>query len=68
MWLALFLGSLHYYLECRVPSVRMISCIPESNNGMDEDFLIILSEWLHRLHCPTQDRELGGVPKVFRLI
>ena len=30
---------------------------------MDEDFLIISSEWHDDLHCPTQDGELGGAPK-----
>ena len=50
-----------YYFKCRVPSVRLISCIPESNKGMDEDFLIVSGEWHDRLHCPTQDGEPGGV-------
>ena len=31
-----------YYLKTRVPAVRLISCLPESNKGMDKDFLIIL--------------------------
>ena len=30
-----------YYFTCRVPSIRLISCILESNKGMDEDFLIV---------------------------
>ena len=37
--------------------------IPESNKGMDEDFLIISSEWHDGLHCPTQDGEPSGVPE-----
>lgn len=30
-----------YYIKCRVPSVRLISCMPESNKDMDENFLIV---------------------------
>ena len=52
-----------YYFKCRVPYVRLISYIPESNKGMDEDFLIISSEWHDSLHCPIQDGEPGGVPE-----
>ena len=52
-----------YYFKCRVPSFRLISCIPESNKGMDEDFLIVSSEWHDGSHCPTQDVEIGGFPK-----
>ena len=33
-----------YFFKCRVPLVRLISCVPESNKGMDEDFLIISGE------------------------
>ena len=42
-----------YFFKCRVPLVRLISCVPESNKGMDEDFLIISGEWHDGLHCPT---------------
>ena len=52
-----------YYFRCRVPSVRLISCISESSKGMDEDFLIVSSEWHDGLHCPSQDREPGGMLK-----
>ena len=30
-----------YYIKCRVPAVRLISCLPDSSTGIDEDFLII---------------------------
>ena len=33
-----------YYLKTRVPAVRLISCLPESNKGMNKDYLIILGE------------------------
>ena len=34
-----------YYLKTRIPKVRLISCLPESNKGINKDFLIILGEW-----------------------
>ena len=30
-----------YYLKTKVPVVRLILCLPESNKGMDKDYLII---------------------------
>jgi len=38
------LKSISYYLKTRFPKVRFISCLPETNKGMDQDFLIISSE------------------------
>ena len=31
----------NYYIKCKVPTVRLISCMPELKKGMDEDFLIV---------------------------
>ena len=42
-----------YYFKCRIPAIRLISYIPESNKGMDEDFLIVSGGWHDGLHCPT---------------
>lgn len=56
-----------YFLKCRTPSVRLISCIPESNKGMDEDFFIVSGEWHNGLLYLTQDEEPGGVPKARRI-
>ena len=30
-----------YYFKTRVPSVKLILCLLESNKGMDKDFLIV---------------------------
>ena len=30
-----------YYIKCRVPAIRLISCMLESNKEMDENFLIV---------------------------
>ena len=52
-----------YYLKTRVPTIRLISCLPESTKGMDKDFLIVSWEWHDGLHCPTW----GGTPgRAFR--
>ena len=51
-----------YYIKCRVPSVRLISCLPNSSKGMDKNFLIILGDWHDGLHCPTYEGEPGRVP------
>ena len=49
------------YFKIRVPAVRLISCLPETNKGMDEDFLIVSGEWHDRLHCLTKDGTPSGV-------
>uniref|UniRef100_A0A7N2N1U0 Uncharacterized protein n=1 Tax=Quercus lobata TaxID=97700 RepID=A0A7N2N1U0_QUELO len=38
-----------------VPSAKPISCLPESNKGLDQDFLIVSGEWHDGLHCPIRD-------------
>jgi len=42
-----------YYLKTRVLEVRLISCLLDTNKGMDKDFLIISGKWHDGLHCPT---------------
>lgn len=44
-----------YYFKTKVPLVRLISYLPKSNRGLDQDFLIISSEWQDGLHYPTRD-------------
>ena len=34
-----------YYLNSRYPEVRLIQCLPESNKGLNKDFLIFSREW-----------------------
>ena len=48
-----YLKDIGYYLKTRVLLVRLISCLLESNMGLDQDFLIVLGEWHDNLHCPT---------------
>ena len=56
-----YLKDTEYYLKTKVPSVKLILFLPESNNGLDQDFLIVSGEWHDGLHYPTLDRKLGGV-------
>ena len=56
------LTSSGYYLKSRSPIVRLISCLPKSNKGIKDDFLIALKAWHDDLHCLVREGELGGVP------
>ena len=50
-----------YYLKTKVPVVRLILCLSETNKGMNKDFLIISREWHDGLHCLTKEGTRGGV-------
>ena len=52
-----------YYLKSQSAVVRLISCLPKSNKGMKDDYLIASGPWHNGLHCPVQERELGGIPQ-----
>ena len=56
------LTNLGYYLKFRSSVVKLVSCLPKSNKGMKDDYLIASSEWHDSLHCSTQEGELGGMP------
>ena len=56
------LASAGYYLKSRSDIVRLISCLPKSNKGMRDDYLIVSGEWPDGLRCLTQAGEPGGVP------
>ena len=56
------LASAGFYLKSRSNIVRMVSCLPKSNKGMKDDYLITSREWHDGLHCPTQEGEPGEVP------
>ena len=42
-----------YYLKFRSDIIRLISCLPKSNKGMKDDYLLVSGEWHDGLHCPT---------------
>ena len=51
-----------FYLKSRSDAVKLISCLPKSNKGMKDDFLIVSGPWHDGLPCPTRLGEPGGVP------
>ena len=51
-----------FYLKSRFDAVNLISCLPKSNKGMKDDYLIVSGPWHDGLPCPTQLGEPGGVP------
>ena len=56
------LASVGYYLKSRSDIVRLIWCLPNSNKGMKDDYLIVSGEWHGGLHCQTRAGEPSGVP------
>ena len=51
-----------FYLKSRSDVVRLILCLPKSNKGMKDDYLIASGPWHDGLPCPTQLGEPGGIP------
>ena len=56
------LASAGYYLKYRFEDIRLISCLPKSNKGIKDDYLIASGEWSDDLHCPTRAGDPGVVP------
>ena len=55
------LTGARYYLKSRSDIVRLISCLPKSNKGMKDDYLLVFGEWHDGLYCPTRVGDPGGV-------
>ena len=51
-----------FYLKSWSDAVKLISCLPKSNKGMKDDYLIVSGSWHDGLPYPTQLGESGGVP------
>ena len=51
-----------FYLKSRSDAVKLISCLPKSNKGMKDDYLIVSGPWHDGLHCPTQLGKPSEVP------
>ena len=51
-----------YYLKSWSEEVRLISCLPKSNKGLKNDYLVISREWHDSFHCPVRVGKLSGVP------
>ena len=52
-----------YYLKSRYLEVRLIQCLPDSNKGLNKDFLIISGEWHDGLPCSTREGTPGGADR-----
>ena len=55
------LAGAGYYLKSRFDIVKLISCLPKSNKGMKDDYLLISREWHDGLHCLTRAGDPSGV-------
>ena len=51
-----------FYLKSRSPIVRLISCLPKSNKGMKDDYLIASKAWHDGLYCPVREGVSDGIP------
>ena len=49
-----------YYLKSRHSEIRLIRCLPISNNGLKEDFLIFFGQSHDGLPCPVNEGTPGG--------
>ena len=49
-----------FYLKSRSNVVKLISCLPKSNKGMKDDYLILSDPWSDGLPYPTKLGEPGG--------
>ena len=56
------LSGAEYYLKSRSDVVKLISCLPKSNKGMKDDYLIVSGEWSDGLHYPTQAGDPSWIP------
>ena len=50
-----------YYLKSKYPEVRLIQYLPDSNKGLNKDFLIASKKWHNNLPYRTREGTLGGV-------
>ena len=48
-----YLKGKTYYMKARDDKVQLIQCLPESSEGLNKDFLIVLGAWHDGLPCPT---------------
>ena len=50
-----------FYLKSCNNVVKLISCLPKSNKGMKDDYLILSGPWSDDLTYPTKAGKPGGV-------
>ena len=49
-----------YYLKSRHPEIRLIQCLPISDQELNEDFLIFSGQWHDGLSCLVKEGTPGG--------
>ena len=49
-----------FYLKSRSSVVKLVSCLPKSNKGMKDDYLILSGPWSDDLASPTKAGTPGG--------
>ena len=57
----LHLKGKSYYMKTRDDKVQLIQCLPESNKGLNKDFLIVSGAWHDGLPCPIEEGAPVGV-------
>ena len=50
-----------YYMKTRDERVRLIQCLPDSNKGLNKDFLIVSGKWHDGVPYPIVEGEPGAV-------
>ncbi|XP_030922788.1 uncharacterized protein LOC115949640 [Quercus lobata] len=57
-------------MKTRDERVRLIQCLPDSNKGLNKDFLIVSGEWHDGVPCPVVEGEpdLNAFPQHFHLV
>ena len=50
-----------YYIKSRFNEVRLISCLPKSNKGMKDDYLVVSKGWHDGLPYPVRARIPSGI-------
>ena len=56
------LANARFYLKSRLPIVRLVSCLPKSNKGIKDNYMIASGAWHDGLYCPIREGELVGIP------
>ena len=62
MYVCHSLADSRHYLKSKSNIFRLVSCLPKSNKGMKNYYLIASKEWHDSLHYPTWEGEPNGVP------
>ena len=57
-----------YYLKSRSTVIRLVSCLPKSNKGMKDDYLIAFGAWHDDLHYLTREGEPSRDPMLRSLL